>query len=458
MPEVSVPWGPDELKLILPEHWKLQQVAVPQLRPAPDDWPERLAMAMNQPCAGAPLSKLLAAHRGERIVLVVEDITRHSPLPAVLEVVLREIRHARIAPGQLGVVFGTGMHPPMTPAQAAAKLGPAAEELSWRSNPWADKAAYVSAGSIGKVDVRIDRGVATAGLRILISSVAPHLQAGFGGGYKMLLPGCAHIDTILALHRLGVGRTPRQLVGTEAARNPMRQTIDAGGRLIDAAGGESFAVQYLLDGEGKPAFVAAGPVIPTQRMLAKQCSVACGIATTAPADVIITNAHPLDFDLWQSFKCIANTRWAVRRNGLIICLTRCTAGLNDMKLPAWPISPTWTRRLVRLLGADGLSSLLSRLVPNLAGDAAFFARLATQTLYRNPIFMVSPTLHASGVRFPGIQLFGDVAGAVRAADALTHGEPQRLVVFPAGGVTFPVPTPAAPLGLGPGARPARSEA
>ena len=440
MPDISVPWGDGELGISLPEKWKVQQVASPALRAAPVDWSDRLARALNQPGAGPPLGKLLDARRNGRIALVVEDLTRHSPLPEILGVVLREVRHAGVADEQMDLVFATGMHVPMTPQQADGKLGDAGNGLRWRCNPWHDPAEYVSVGRAGKVDVSIDRRIAEADLRIIVSSVSPHLQAGFGGGYKMLLPGCASLETIRALHRLGLGRTARQFVGMGAERNAMRAAIDAGGSLVDRAGGRSFAVQYLLDADDRPAFNATGEVLSAQRMLAKQCAVACGIVTSAAADVLITNAHPRDFDLWQSFKCIPNTCWAARRDGVIICLARCEGGMEGMNPPPWPLSPRGTRCLVRMLGPSAIASLVKRLVPRLAGDAAFFLHLALQTVHRNRILLVSPALHATGERFPGLELFADVQGAITAAARELGAGPQRVIVFPSGGVTFPIPS------------------
>jgi len=438
MPSLCVPWGHAELEVSLPDHWEVEQVAAPSLRPAPADWPDRLAVALSQPAAGPPLERLLSARPNGRIVVVVEDVTRHSPVAEILQVVMREVRHARVADDRVEVFFATGMHPPMTPEQARRKLGGAMDGIAWRSNPCQDRDAHVYVGSAGRVPVWIDRGVASADVRIVISSVSPHLQAGFGGGYKMYLPGCAHLETIRALHRQGLGRGWRQMVGVPAPTNAMRAAIDAGGQLVDAAGGRSFSVQFLLDAADRPASIAAGEVLPVHRMLQKQCSVSCGVMTSGRADVLIANAYPRDFDLWQCFKCIPNTLWAVRPNGVVVCLARCEAGLYGMKVPPWPLSPTWTRRLFRLLGPQTISALLPRLVPSLAGDAAFFVRLGAQTLCRNPIIMVSPALHAAGASFPGLRVVPTVSEAVRVADRLLPSGSRRVAVFPAGGVTFPI--------------------
>jgi hypothetical protein len=298
----------------------------------------------------------------------------------------------------------------------------------------------VHVGKAGKLDEWIDRSVADADLRIIVSSVSPHLQAGFGGGYKMLLPGCSSIDTIRSLHRLGLGRGARQLVGTGADQNEMRAAIEAAGQLVDSRCGKSFSVQYLLDGQNLPSVVAAGEVGPTQMMLAKQCAVACCIVPAGLADILITNAFPRDFDLWQSFKCIANTLWAARPNGVVICTTRCEASLNGMKTVPWPLSPSATRKVISWIGPDALYSLVTRLVPRLAGDAAFFVRLATQMLHRNVLYMVSPILHSQGIRFPGLEIFGTVDDALAAAVKFLGDRPQRVALFPAGGTSYPVPT------------------
>ncbi|MHC4562999.1 MAG: lactate racemase domain-containing protein [Planctomycetota bacterium] len=439
MPDITVPWGDNNMTVSLPETWTIEQVAESTIWPAPKDWPDRLARGLAGPASGPPLSQLLTARRNGRIAIIVEDTTRHSPLGEILPVVMREIEHAGIRRDQLEIVFATGMHPAMTPREVAAKLDGAMAGVRWRCNPWKDNGAYQTLGRVGRIAFRVDRGVLEADLRIILSSVSVHLQAGFGGGYKMLFPGCACLQTIRQLHRLGLSRDQHQWVGTEGQHNPMRRAIDAGGQLLDRTHGTTFAVQYLLDDNNRPSFIGTGEVGPAQQMLAKQCSVASGVLIEKPADVLIVNAYPRDADLWQSFKGLANTRWALRPGGVLICLTRCEAAMQGMQVPRWPINPAWMRRLMQWLGAETISSLVLRLVPRLAGDAAFFVRMACQTLHRNPLIMVSPILHATGGKFPGLELFPDTSGAVELTEELLGPGAKRVIVFPTGGTTFPIP-------------------
>jgi nickel-dependent lactate racemase len=440
MPETHVPWGDGELLIPVPDDWTLMTPACPTIRPAAEDWKQRLAAALNQPVSGPTLSERLRK-LGEdgRISFVVEDLTRHSPLPDILEVVLREIRHAGISDEQMEIVFGCGMHPPMTDDEARAKLGPAIGGIRWRHNPWHDISQYEDLGRAGKVNVLIDRGVVRSDLRIPITSVSPHLQAGFGGGYKMYFPGCGEISSIRHLHRMGIARRgQRQLVGMDPQINPMRRIIDRAGAMIDAAHGQTFSVQYLLDADDLPTSIAAGEPVATHRMLTKTCGNSCGVIQENLADIVVTNAHPRDHDLWQCFKAIPNTCWAAREGGVVICLARCPAGLNEMKTLSWPLSPNWTRRVIRFLGPNTISSLMDRLVKELAGDSQWFIRLATQIIQRNHLMMVSPNLVEQGVDFPGIAMFADVESALQAAGRLLGGSSQRVAVYPSGGASYPI--------------------
>ncbi len=440
MSNVTVPWSGEELDIALPDGWKLQQVARPNLRAASDDWPERLAQALNQPDTSLPLSQLIALRPNGRIAIIVEDITRHSPLPQILSVVMRELRHARVRDEQVEIVFANGMHSPMTAEQVADKLGEEFKNIAWRANPWHDTNQYEHVGSIGNVDYLIDRGVIQADLRILISTVCPHLQAGYDGGYRMLVPGCSHVDTIRAIQSIGIGRRDRQLVGLSAERNPMRRAIDAVGPMLNTMGRRTFAIQYLLDDNHQPMNIVAGDPIATQRMLSKQCSISSGIKTQLPlADVLITNAYPRDYTLWQTFKAIANTRWAVRPGGVIICLSRCNEQTINMPSARWPINPKWTRRLVKWVGPDTLASVSKRIMPQMSDDSAFFVKMGLRVLRRNPAFLVSQAMYEAGVKFPGLNIFGDLESALAAAgDRLTFTAPN-VTLFTAGGTTFPVP-------------------
>jgi len=80
-------------------------------------------------------------------------------------------------------------------------------------------------------------------------------------------------------------------------------------------------------------------------------------------------------------------------------------------------------------------------VPSLAGDAAFFVRLAMRIVERHTVLMVSPALVEAGAKLVGLPLYAEPAEAIAAAEKLLPAGPKRVIVFPAGGVTYPIRRP-----------------
>jgi nickel-dependent lactate racemase len=52
------------------------------------------------------------------------------------------------------------------------------------------------------------------------------------------------------------------------------------------------------------------------------------VSVPAPADVVITNSHPMDQDLRQGVKALANTIRAVRSGGVQITLVQAEEGVG----------------------------------------------------------------------------------------------------------------------------------
>ena len=173
-------------------------------------------------------------------------------------------------------------------------------------------------------------------------------------------------------------------------------------------------MQYVLDGADRPTAIAAGDVLACQRMLAKQCAAGYGVLIDAPADVVIANAFPRDFDLWQASRRIANTCWAVRPNGVLICLALPGGGQHPHAAPADQRRPG-SAASIRLVGADALAGLAGRFGGTRAADAAFFIRMAMRIVQRNTVILVSPRLAADGFKMLGLPVLADPAQAIAAA-------------------------------------------
>ena len=195
---------------------------------------------------------------GSSVAIVVDDPSRWTPVREALPIILKRLHKAGVRGEDVTISVGVGRH---TTVNADAMQRRVGEEIAagYRcfSPPVDDLSAYDTLGQTPQgIPVRVFRPVARANLRILVGSVLPHLQAGFGGGYKLVFPGTCHRTTLGGLHREGIGSRsePTGLLGDRAADNAMRQAIHAAAALL----GPCWSVSHLTGGRGEVFRIIAG--------------------------------------------------------------------------------------------------------------------------------------------------------------------------------------------------------
>ncbi len=203
---------------------------------------------------------------------------------------------------------GSGGTTPSTPRRWPGGWGPRwPRAYRCFSPPVDDLAAYDDLGPTADgVPVRVFRPVARADLRILIGSVLPHMQAGFGGGYKLIFPGTSHRSTLGALHRRGLGGDgAARLLGGDAAANPMRRAIHAAAAKL----GPCVSISHLLGPPGTVLHVAAGHPDLVQDRLAAEARRRFEAPELAPGevDVVVAGNAPWPGDPMMSFKVCSST-------------------------------------------------------------------------------------------------------------------------------------------------------
>lgn len=234
MKPTTVRWTETEqLSLDLPEHWQVLGHYTPRVTAPIEDLSAQLADRLHKPLGRQALSKLLSKAR--KVTLVVDDLTRTTPVAQLLAPVAAALEKSGIPDDQVTGVVATGMHPSLSKEQLISKLGPEfTQRFKWVQNDYrqlagyahlgrTDLKAFADAGINGDLDVYLLKELEQADLIIMFSSVSPHLQAGFGGGSKLILPGCAHVATIGPLHKIGLNEDIAELVGQQATENRMRQ-------------------------------------------------------------------------------------------------------------------------------------------------------------------------------------------------------------------------------------------
>ncbi|NIV38595.1 MAG: DUF2088 domain-containing protein, partial [Anaerolineae bacterium] len=88
--------------------------------------------------------------------------------------------------------------------------------------------------------IAIHRPVVEADLRICLGNLELHYFAGYSGGAKAILPGCASRETVNANHAMMI--RPEAVAGCLAG-NPVREDIEAGAALV----GTDFILNVVID-------------------------------------------------------------------------------------------------------------------------------------------------------------------------------------------------------------------
>ena len=270
----------------------------------------------------------------------------------------------------------------------------------------------------------------------MIGSVLPHLQAGFGGGYKLIFPGTSHRSTLGAIHRLGLGGDAGALLGSEAAANPMRRAIGRAASLL----GPCVSISHVIGEPGQIFRVASGAPEAVQDALAAEVARRYRAPDAAPADVVVAGNAPWPGDPMQSFKVLLNHRAGCRPGGALVGLFWTDPGEIDRSFPMPAM------RAIAASGAVGGSVLRRGLatadrVAAASGSAAsFMVRWARELVVDRAVLVHAPPLRERiGPRLGPIRLFAEqeeLWGELGRIMGRQGVSTPRIRVFPSGGLTY----------------------
>ncbi len=437
-PEASIviPWGErDRLVLDPPPVWPSAEVVWPDLSGAIDDYPGALNRTLDEPDGCPPIERQVGP--GSKVAVVVDDPSRWTPVREALPLVLGRLLGAGVRAEDVTISAGVGRHHAVDARAMRERVGDeVAASYRCFSPPVDDLPAYADLGVTPEgVPVRVFRPVAEADLRILIGSVLPHLQAGFGGGYKLIFPGTSHRSTLGALHRQGLGDGDAgRLLGGEAGQNPMRGAIRAAAARL----GPCVSVSHLIGAPGQVLHVQAGHPDPVQDRLSAEARRRFQSPDAPEADLVVAGNHPWPGDPMQSFKVLLQHRAAGRPGGVLAGFFWTDPDQIDRSFPmpalraiaATGILGGWTIRRV-LEGVERTTSALG-------SPSAFMLRWARELVVDRTVLVYAPPLHERlGARLGPVQLFADQALLWRAAaEALRGTSAPRVRIFPQGGLTY----------------------
>lgn len=428
---LQLPWGNEFISVDLPETWHVQGILEPSSLPPCTDPQAELLRALANPI-GAPRMGVLAK-QGMKVTIVIDDGSRPTPVSRILPAVIGELEAAGVARAALALVPAIGLHRPMTEAEIAQRAGMDLSGIQTVTHECDDlgQMRLLGTTSYGS-PVWINRTVADADLVVSIGCIEPHLIASFGGGYKNIIPGVAGRSTVAHNHSLNCGPGTFNMVGQPIDHNPMRLDLEEGSRML---GNKVWVVNAILNHCKEIVRVVAGDPLAAHRAGADVSACLNGVKIPGPADVVITDSHPMDQDLRQGVKALANTIRAVKPGGVMITLVRAEEGMGVFGLAnrKFPLGRGPLKRV---------APILVKVVPKIkltgmGEEDRFFLYFALQAMSRARLIMYAPTIPAEKqANLPFVEFAPTVGQAIETAQGRYPGAADVLV-FPFGGITYP---------------------
>lgn len=332
MKKISLPIGKRFEDIYLPEDKILYDIHG-NAAAERDNIAEAALEAIRNPIGTQPLKDKVRA--GDKVAIVVSDITRMVGTAEFLPVIIRELNASGIADDDICIVVATGTHRGHTAEENIIVCGEdIVKRIKIYQHDCRDKDNLVDLGSTSQgTPILINKHVAEADKVIITGSVSLHPMAGFGGGRKAVMPGVSGYETIMHNHAMAladeVGGGCNPACETSVLEgNPLHRDMTE----VCAKLEPCFLVNTVFTPEGKLHEVVAGDWYKAWEKGCTDLLAMAGVPIKEQADVVFASAggFPKDMNLYQSCKAHMNAVFAVKKGGIMILTLDCP----DIKEPA----------------------------------------------------------------------------------------------------------------------------
>ncbi len=430
---INLPWGEDMIPLELPSNWNLAGVMEPSPLPGVPNVLEETRRSLQSPIGIKSLAEWVTPE--SKIALVIDDDSRPTPVSSILPAILEEVQRGGASLSQITVVPAIGVHRSMPEDEIARRIGPQwMGKINWESQDCDNPDRLLSLGTTSRgTPVEINKTVATADLVISLGCIEPHIIASFGGGYKNLVPGVASRATIAHNHALNCQPETFNMVGQPIDNNPMRLDLEEAASMVK---GQVFIINAVLNSKLEVVRIVSGDPIKAHREGTLISEQIFGCKIPKLADVVITSSFPMDQDLRQGVKALANNIRALKPGGTMITLIKAEEGvgvfgLANRKLPVG-------RNALKLLAPLFLPLVPKLNIKGMGEEDRFFLYFALQAMRHGTLLVYGPTIPEEiHERLPFVQFSPSVEAAIQHTQNRFRKQADVLV-FPYGGSSYPI--------------------
>ena len=381
-----------------------------------------LARAIANPIGARRLREIVS--RSDRVLILVDDATRGTPVARLLPHVVGELKAAGVADSRIALLTAQGTHRRMTEAELRCKLGPLRDRFAVHQHDWRDPAGLHDFGRTSDgTRVTGNRLLTRAELVVGIGSIVPHRIKGFSGGAKIACPGVAGPE-IQARNQWEAAQCDSEDV-MGIVDNPMRRRIEEAARLL----GLGYIVNCVSDGAGHIAGCFVGDVVQAHREGCRLSRDINAVTLPARADIVLVDSHPADRDVWQSAKAVYSGAMAVRDGGTLIVVAPNPEGVATNHPVMLEVGHRPFPELARMVAANGVDDVVG---------ISVLADLA-RVMDRVECHLVSPGVSRDDGERIGFRHAHSVQEALTRAFA-RHGSTASVAILRRGGHVLPLVT------------------
>jgi nickel-dependent lactate racemase len=279
--------------------------------------------ALQNPIGSQPLLERISPDA--KICIAFTDITRATPNDRIIPWLLEHLGGPN---DNITLLNQLGTHRPNTREELETMLTPevVANYRVLNHEPENPKELVQVGTTADGTPALLNRHIVEADLRIITGFIEPHFFAGFSGGVKGIMPGCAGLETVMSNHGAKNIGDPQATFGVTVG-NPLWEEL----RDIALKTGPSFLLNITLNEQRDITNVFAGDIIEAHKTGCVFVKKSAMQPLEQPFDIVVTtnSGYPLDLNLYQGVKGMSAGVRVLKEGGTLILAAECREGVPD---------------------------------------------------------------------------------------------------------------------------------
>jgi len=279
--------------------------------------------ALQNPIGSQPLLERISPDT--KICIAFTDITRATPNDRIIPWLLEHLGGPN---DNITLLNQLGTHRPNTQEELETMLTRevVANYRVLNHEPENPEALVQVGTTADGTPALLNRHIVEADLRIITGFIEPHFFAGFSGGVKGIMPGCAGLETVMSNHGAKNIGDPQATFGVTEG-NPLWEEL----RDIALKTGPSFLLNVTLNEQRDITNVFAGDIIEAHKTGCVFVKKSAMQPVERPFDIVVTtnSGYPLDLNLYQGVKGMSAGVRVLKEGGTLILAAECREGVPD---------------------------------------------------------------------------------------------------------------------------------